>query len=352
MWNCPANMMKTTLFPVLFCACAAFASQEEMRPLPIAKFEPPGQISRDVAASYNHAAELWQKEMPGLLLQTRESGRADLASPSGFAALHYAAMTGDLALAEDLLGKGADANAIAAKFGKASYFSNTPLGFALGCDEGEYPNRAEMVRLLLKHGADPDTSVGTIKMNYGSPLTGYVSAFRAALWLKDERQRGEILQMLLENGDADWQKRCREGKIDWWPMWMPRMPAVLVERMLQKGFDPNVVGEKSLTALHFAVREGNEELVAVLLKHGADPNPKSRYMRNPLFLLNSSLKTPGKAIAIASMLIDHGADVNAMSGGESLRIIYGRLGTKEALALCAYLKSRGALLHPDAQKGK
>lgn len=314
--------------------------------MPIAKFEGPYETRRDSAETLNHAAELWQKEMPGLLRQTRESGRADLASPSGFTALHYAAVAGDLALAEELLGKGADANARAAKFGKAAYFANTPLGFALACDEVEYPNRAEMVRLLLKHGANPDSWVNTIQSNYESLLVDCKPAFQAALWLKDEQQRGEILQALLEHGDADWLKRS----IDWVPMWIPRIPAPLVERMLQKGFDPNAKGEKNLTPLHAAVREGKEELVAVLLKHGADPNPKSRYMGNPLFLLNRALKTPGKAIAIASMLIDHGADVNAMQDGESLRITYGRLGTKEALELCAYLKSRGALLHPDTKK--
>jgi len=345
-------MMKIAPFSALICACAALAAQEDMRPLPVAKFEDPYQNRANDAASYNQAAELWQQEMPELLRQTRESGRADLASPSGFTALHYAAMAGDLPLAEELLGKGADANARAAKIGKGSYFANTPLGFALGCDEVAYPNRTEMVRLLLKHGAAPDSWVAFIENNYGSSFAGSKSAFRMALVLDDEQQRGEILQMLLENGDDDWQKRCREGKIDWWPMFLPKMPATLVERMLQKGFDPNVTGEKGMTALHFALMAGKGDLVATLLKHGADPNANSRYIGSPLFLLHEFLKTQGQAVNMAAMLIDRGADVNAMRDGNSLRIHYGKIGTEEALKLCAYLKSRGALLHPDAQKGK
>ncbi len=332
--------------------CVLNARPLDMHPLPVAECKSAGQTMSDAAETYNCGARLWQEEMPRLLRQVRESGRVDLVSPGGFTALHYAAMAGDVSLAKELLGKGADVHARAAKCGDSSYFANSPLGFALGCLHAEYPNRAEMVRLLLEHGAEPDSRVAYID---GSPSAQYhffrcAPAFHAALWLKDEWQRGEILLMLLERGDADWQKRCREGKILWAPLFVPRMSAAVVERMLQKGMNPDVVGEKGMTALHFVVMKGSLEMASALLKYGADANANSRYVGGPLFLLSHCLSNPGRAIAMAALLIDHGADVNAMRNGESLRIFYGKKKTKEALELCAYLKSRGALLHPDARK--
>lgn len=358
----PVNMMESAFSPILMCACAMLSAQEDvcvlnarpldMHPLPVAECKSSSRTMSDAAETYNCGARLWQEEMPGLLRQVRESGRADLVSPSGFTALHYAAMAGDVVLAEELLDKGADVHACAARYGDSSYFANTPLGFALGCPHAEYPNHAEMVRLLLKHGAEADSRVAYIG---GSPSAQYhffgcAPAFHAALRLEDERQRGEILMMLLERGDVDWQKRCREGKVVWVPLFVPRMTTAVVERMLQKGMSPDVVGEKGMTALHFAVMQGNLEVASTLLEHGADANASSRYVGEPLFLMSRYLSEPGKALAMAALLIDHGANVNAMRNGESLRIFYGKKKTKEALELCAYLRSRGALLHPDAQK--
>lgn len=49
---------------------------------------------------------------------------------------------------------------------------------------------------------------------------------------------------------------------------------ILVEKLLQKGADPNIVDGHGYTPLLWAVKSGQTELAEILLKNGADKNAK------------------------------------------------------------------------------
>jgi ankyrin repeat protein len=102
-----------------------------------------------------------------------------------------------------------------------------------------------------------------------------------------------------------------------------------VESLLSSGVNPNVrakrqgdeLGPPSLPALDVAIGRGNQQMVQVLLEHGANPNAVSStdILLDPTFTPLARAVDKGLA-DIAQMLIDKGADVN-------------RGGTKSPLAM-------------------
>ena len=102
-----------------------------------------------------------------------------------------------------------------------------------------------------------------------------------------------------------------------------------VESLLSSGVNPNVrakrqgddLGPPSLPPLDVAIGRGNQQMVQILLEHGANPNSVS----STNILLDPTLTPLTRAIQkglpdIVQLLIDHGADVN-------------RGGTKSPLAV-------------------
>jgi hypothetical protein len=79
-----------------------------------------------------------------------------------------------------------------------------------------------------------------------------------------------------------------------------------------------------------------------------------RYGQEPLFNIPARRKdSPEVAVEIARLLVEAGADVNALNRrGNSLRIHYDRFYSKASRALCAYFKDCGALIHPDSPDRK
>ena len=92
-----------------------------------------------------------------------------------------------------------------------------------------------------------------------------------------------------------------------------------VESLLSSGVNPNVrakrqgddLGPPSLPPLDVAIGRGNQQMVQILLEHGANPNSVS----STDILLDPTLTPLTRAIEkrladIVQLLIDHGADVN------------------------------------------
>lgn len=108
-----------------------------------------------------------------------------------------------------------------------------------------------------------------------------------------------------------------------------------VKFLLDKGAKVNSTEPNGWTALYWAVVKGNTDLVQMLLDFEANPN-----IYNPLRSCNSTrIENP---IAMAKLLLDHGADVNAIdeiATGEKVTTL-DWVDTDEELA--AYLRSRGA----------
>jgi uncharacterized protein len=66
------------------------------------------------------------------------------------------------------------------------------------------------------------------------------------------------------------------------------------------------------TPLHLASFFGAEEMAQILLDHGADPNAVSR---NPMAVQPLHSAAASRAVGIITMLLNHGADVNARQQG-------------------------------------
>lgn len=304
--------------------------------------------------------ELWQQEMPTLLKRTATQRNAALRSPHGFTALQAACLAGDTELIEALIANGAPAETRPDNWEQMGMVGNTPLGMLLINQEMPQAERYRMARLLLEHGANPDTLVVSL-------ITPYHIRRKAAAF---NTTRDHAMQLLLlEFGEQDFSLRfSRKGNDKRLSIHWPACSEKLIRRLVEGGVNPNSFpGGKDHTLLKQVVADGNVALLQFLLEHGADARgTRSRYGNLPLFCIPVHTKhlvfgcpkrnapiDPDTAIAIAQMLLEHGADIHALDNrGNGLRIHYGEYDTPAARALCRFFKEQGAELHPDASPEK
>ena len=189
----------------------------------------------------------------------------------------------------------------------------TPLHYAVS------PGHAEIVALLLEHGADPRP--------YGYWLV------RFCIW----RDRADILEMLLSAGlDPATAEPPRSGLTNpaiiellrscgiaygpdhaegGWP------PIVFqsrgdrggsverVRELIAAGADVNARNYKGQTALHCAARAGFRDIVALLLDHGAIVDAEDDQGQTPLATaLRSTVKDKAKLRDVARLLAAAGAN--------------------------------------------
>ena len=166
----------------------------------------------------------------------------------------------------------------------------SPLSEAIGA------RNAEMVRLLLEHDADPDF-----------PDLGFSR--------EGEPMRTSMLSKAVEQGDAE-----------------------ILRLLLEHGADPNRATRTVCAGGHLhrrtvlgeaAVTCGNRELVRLLLEHGADPNgfnvgfcEDGRAMEESV--LNQLVRSNG-SLDILRLLLEKGADPNAsyrLWAGEQGNVYY------------------------------
>ena len=242
-----------------------------------------------------------QKLMRALIKQHADvNARAD----DGSTALLWAAHSNDVETADLLLGAGADANA-------ANEFRMTPLSQA--CTNGS----SALVRLLLKKGANPNTAIATGE----TPLmtcakTGNVDA----------------VQMLLEFGAAINAKEPEQNQTAL--MWAAaeRHPDV-VKTLIDAHADLKAHSKQGFTALHFAVRGGDQETGKLLLAAGMGVNvltdPDDKRAGTMVFQAGfGTYKTQGAKgytpllvatvrgqVPMALFLLEQGADPNTSDAG-------------------------------------
>ena len=262
-----------------------------------------------VEAARNHD----QQKIRDLLSRRAD---ANVRSSDGSTALLWAAHWNDLATADVLLHAGADPNA-------ANDFKMTPLSQA--CTNAN----AALVQLLVKSGANANTPIATgVTPLMTCAKTGSIDAVRALIsadanvnasepvehqtalmWAAEERHR-DVVKTLID-AHADLYARTRKG----------------------------------FTVLHFAARQGDEEMVRMLLavgmdvnlrtqleEAGATPGAKAGPKRDGDPGVAASIRSgKGKAPAsgltplliaiirgkvdLALFLLDHGADPNINDAG-------------------------------------
>jgi ankyrin repeat protein len=170
---------------------------------------------------------------------------------------------------------------------------DTPLHMVTGA-----LGACEILALLIEHGAD----VNAIDKTGCTPL--YIAVLRS------ERRffsfHREELTLLIGHG-ADVNTANNNG-------FTPLFVAIekgnpeLVALLLKNGADVNAIHKNGwFTPLFSAVEQGTPEIVALLLKHGADVHAVDQNEFTPLF--NAVHKGNSEIVAL---LIKHGADVNAV----------------------------------------
>jgi len=193
-------------------------------------------------------------------------------------AIHYAAKFGSLSMVRYLLDLDASPNA-------SSDVGETPLHMAASSIEMQ-PSRPSVVRLLIQRGARVDA-----KTKYGETPLHY-AAYTGALG---------VARVLVQSG-ASVNSRSTEGK---YPLHYAasRGNITVARYLLANGARVNAINvEKGWTPLQFASRGTRPypKMVALLLKHGADPNTTDKEGRTPLFTTHPEIE---------KMLLLHGARI-------------------------------------------
>ncbi|MXY25741.1 MAG: hypothetical protein F4Y45_14640 [Acidobacteria bacterium] len=204
------------------------------------------------------------------------------AEADGTTALHWAAHHDRLDIVQLLLDAGAAADA-------TTRYGVTPL--ALASLNGSTP----MITRLLEAGADP---------NRANPEgeTPLMTAARTG--------HGAAIDALLAHGaDVDAVEEWRGQTALMWAAAQNQVTSV--ERLLAAGADPNARSARGFTPVLFAAREGNVEVLAPLVRSGADVDdvlPERGMSGLVLAVYNAQYD-------FAKALLDEGADPNASGNG-------------------------------------
>lgn len=181
-----------------------------------------------------------------------------------------AAKTGKIGPVDELLRRGTDPNQM--------FDGHTALSFAA------YNGNLEVVRLLLKHGADA---------NLGTPLASAVQSgsekVTAALI-----EAGADVNVTLEHGVTPLLISINMANSN------PHIAILLI----QAGANVNSADSDGNSALLIASTESSDEVFETLVKNGAHPNSHNKFGQTALHLMAQN----GDAFSIrARLLLEHGA---------------------------------------------
>jgi ankyrin repeat protein len=231
-------------------------------------------------------------------------------SDDGSTALLWAAHQNDLDTAELLLGAGADANI-------ANEFRMTPL--AQACTNGS----DGFVRLLLKSGANPNTPIGT-------GVTPLMTCAKSG--------SVDAVKRLVEFGAAIEARETDQHQTAL--MWAASEHQLgVAQALIDAHADLKAHSKAGFTAMHFAARQGDLEMVQLLLAAGVNVNilavaeegegkkapapgpgrsgiqiggPKTQGVNGYTPLLVATVRGQ---VPLALWLLDHGADPNIGDAG-------------------------------------
>jgi ankyrin repeat protein len=291
------------------------------------------------------AAALGDKEYVRAALQ-RDRSQANHTDTQWWRPITAAARRGDFEMVKLLLDHGADPNLPE---------DGAPVGQALWL--AVYTEQPEMVKLLLEHGANPNTSpessgsaVGHARRNpeilslllqYGAKEE--TRPFEEIDRLIEERRLDELEKKLRETGlmgrqgEASWGEgilggpanagdlevievlmRCgaRVPDVTKWGRYYYFKHANVARYLLEHGMNANHRSWQEVTLLHDMAHEGSVEKAQMLLDHGADVNAiDGEYRSTPL-----GFAARWNQRDVALLLIERGADANR-AGAEWARPI-------------------------------
>lgn len=266
----------------------------------------------------------------------RDQGQANQADTQWWRPITAAARRKDFEMVKLLLESGADPNLPE---------DGAPVGEALWT--AVYLDQPEMVKLLLEHGANPNTApessgsavmhaqrnpaVLALLLQYGA--TEEARPFAEIDRLIEERHLGELEQklratgLMTRQGEASWGEgilggpanagdlelievlmRCgaRVPDVTKWGRYYYFKHAQVARYLLEHGMNANHRSWQEVTLLHDMAHEGSVEKARLLLDHGADVNAiDGEYRSTPL-----GFAARWNHRDVALLLIERGADGN------------------------------------------
>lgn len=287
----------------------------------------------------HYAATTGNTEVAKILVAHRADVNAENRSYSS-RPLHLAALNGHTSLARLLIENGADINAQDA-FG-------APVNMTAGRD---------MLVLLLENKADAraknrdgftplhlaeDKEIAQILIAHGAKLDAKGYAGRTPLHQAAMRNRNDMVEWFCSKG-APVNALDSKGQT---PLMLSlsmqgynidaKERTETVRILLKYGADLSCRDAKGWTLLHYAMREGDLEMLDLFLSKGMDINAKDKYGYTPLHWAVTN-----KDKKMVEALVSLGADVNArnLEGNTPLYDTWG--GSKVDLEIVEILKSRG-----------
>ncbi len=246
--------------------------------------------------------------LQALGLQALECGaEMFVADADGRAPLSHAVAAGFVQLAEVLLDRGVDPNAVD-RHGRTALFDALSLP----------PTAAlPMIRLLLRSGADPERAANNGETSLGLSLTHSIQELRNWLnwpgWkLPGRRLRDNDLVAAAASGDHH-----------------------AVNKLLALGLPPDATDDRGATALIRAAGNGHHRLVATLIEYGADAALSADTGATAL-----SAAISARQGRVVERLSEHGVAIDQrLPGGITALMIAAGLGYAE---LVGQLLSHGA----------
>lgn len=259
--------------------------------------------------------------------------RTDVYGGSFGSSLNAACMFCSLGTIQEFIKAGADANYIhpppdqsLLDFRWIPRYSS-PLYFA------SIMGRADVVKLLLKSGAETDPTAGNtrsalqvasargdceivqILLDAGSDVNGKKNTTATALYFACDNGDRNMVELLLAYGanpsiqqcgtcDYALQKSCRQGDEE------------IVRLLLENGAKTDLYGGHYDNALQAACVSGNESIVRMLLSHGADASRKGGSYNNSMLAA-----VRGGSKVIVDVLLDCGISINEKGGSETYPLL-------------------------------
>ncbi|MES2625443.1 MAG: ankyrin repeat domain-containing protein [Pseudomonadota bacterium] len=218
---------------------------------------------------------------------------------NGETPLMMAARTGDPATVQLILDRGGNIDAAEPVRG------TTALMWAAA------NKNPQAVKVLIENGAALGTTSIATNTGRTDPYLAPTARNRIREFYEDTGQGGQSLDPTKLGEDAPEVPITRADLIK-------RLPPELVEDFMRDEREranqvisvPEKMKRGGLTALHFAVREGDLESTKVLVEAGADVNQKSEFGWTPLLTA-----TQNRFYELGKYLLEHGADPNIANEG-------------------------------------
>jgi ankyrin repeat protein len=177
------------------------------------------------------------------------------------------------------------------------------------------------------------------------------------LWAALRKKHFQVAELLHRNGaDINFRDHdlstllciaCQEGRLD------------AVQWLFNHGADINVRREGLRTPVHIAATNRRPQVLKMLIEHNADIHVRSIFGYSPLHLAASSTVPERDHVDVMQVLLDHGADPNALDDDNSTPLhhsswwqngnIASRKGTVEGTRL---LLKYGAIIDAEDNKGR